>query len=335
MSNNIFKFYHTGNGNEEDVMYGKVCNSHCGDKWFFILPYREAAGFMKKPCLVDDNRSAIGYAIQDYISSKTIAGWIANDYMTRNILQEIVRNAEECKDGKILLEDMKPGKLYKFSDGGGYCDLIVACILAKKIYFMWLNGENEDFTLTGDPSNIAECWPLEYLQEKVINADGDDNVYLQDARTLFGMYDFAGSQIHNLAEGLVDFDKREELPFAEVINRFSFDVEAMKMIVEYESAKDRLDIELYKLCCADDNKYKTCIVNEFGWVNDKDFYVWVSYLYLGEFTAILKSLFGNILFDNGCFNANIQPQGVCIDLSEMLGDCLDLETIFPKDKYQH
>lgn len=93
-------------------------------------------------------------------------------------------------------------------------------------------------------------------------------------------------------------------------------------------------LELYKLCCTKDNEYSDCFVDELGWISDTEFCVWVSYLYLKEFMEQLTKIFGNGIFDDGGFDANMQEDGVCIDLC-VLCDCTYIETIFPKEKYQH
>lgn len=94
-------------------------------------------------------------------------------------------------------------------------------------------------------------------------------------------------------------------------------------------------LELYKLCCTDDNEYSDCFVDELGWISDTQFCVWVSYLYLKEFMEQLTKIFGNGIFDDGGFDANMQEGCVCIDLCEAIGCYIDVETVFPKDKYQH
>lgn len=95
------------------------------------------------------------------------------------------------------------------------------------------------------------------------------------------------------------------------------------------------ELELYKLCYTDDNEYGICIVDELGWISDNEFCVWVSYLYLKEFMNKLKELFGYGIFDDGGFDANIQTDCVCIDLCEAIGNFIDIEEVFPKDKYEH
>lgn len=95
------------------------------------------------------------------------------------------------------------------------------------------------------------------------------------------------------------------------------------------------ELELYKLCCTDDNECGSTIVDELGWINENQFCVWVPYLYLKEFTERLKKIFGNGIFDDGGFDANMQENGACIDLCEAVGYSIDIETVFSKEKYQH
>lgn len=94
-------------------------------------------------------------------------------------------------------------------------------------------------------------------------------------------------------------------------------------------------LELYKLCCTNDNEYDTNMVDELGWISDDEFCVWIPYLFLKEFIEKLTDIFGNTIFDDGGFDANMQASGVCIDLNAAIGYIIDLETIFPKEKYTH
>lgn len=96
------------------------------------------------------------------------------------------------------------------------------------------------------------------------------------------------------------------------------------------------ELELYKLIITpDETDIEVSYVQEFGWINEEEFIVWVSYLWLEEFIDRLKEIFGNGLFDEGGFNANMQEDCVCIDLCEALGYSVDIEEVFPKEKYQH
>ncbi len=94
-------------------------------------------------------------------------------------------------------------------------------------------------------------------------------------------------------------------------------------------------LELYKLCCTKDNDYEMDLVDELGWINDKEFCVWVPYYNINEFMDGLKKIFGYGIFDDGRFYANMQSDCVCIDLCDALGGYIDIETVFPKDKYKH
>lgn len=94
-------------------------------------------------------------------------------------------------------------------------------------------------------------------------------------------------------------------------------------------------LDLYKLCCTNDNDYESDMVDELGWINDKEFCVWVPYLYLEEFMDALTKIFGYRIFDDGGFDANMQADGVCIDLCKALDAYIDLEAVFPRDRYTH
>ena len=77
-------------------------------------------------------------------------------------------------------------------------------------------------------------------------------------------------------------------------------------------------------------------VSEFGWVNEEEFFVWVPHLYLANFVEELSKMFGLGIFDDGSFMGNIQYDCVCIDLCDALKGCdIDLEEIFPKEKFTH
>lgn len=96
------------------------------------------------------------------------------------------------------------------------------------------------------------------------------------------------------------------------------------------------ELELYRVLTTKDNKYKTVLADELGWVSDNEFIVWISYIWVKEFIDSLKGIFGVSLFDDGGFNGNFQSDGVCFDLQEILeGYNVDLKKIFPIDEYKH
>lgn len=91
------------------------------------------------------------------------------------------------------------------------------------------------------------------------------------------------------------------------------------------------ELGLYKILMIPDIPH----VSEFGWVKDKEFFVWVDFSDFEEFIKELTGIFGRSVFDEGRFNANIQPDSVCIDLCSVLGGYVDIEKVFPKDKFRH
>lgn len=96
------------------------------------------------------------------------------------------------------------------------------------------------------------------------------------------------------------------------------------------------ELELYKLIIRPDEiDPDICYAQELGWINDNEFCVWIDYLVLDEFICSLKNIFGYEIFDDGGFNGNMQSDCICIDLCEAIGECVDIEAVFPKDKYKH
>lgn len=96
------------------------------------------------------------------------------------------------------------------------------------------------------------------------------------------------------------------------------------------------ELALYKLIVTpDETDTDISYVSEFGWVNDTEFLVWVSYLWLKEFIDRLREIFGHGLFDEGGFDAKMQDDGICFDLCEAVGYSVDVEEVFPKGKYMH
>ena len=91
--------------------------------------------------------------------------------------------------------------------------------------------------------------------------------------------------------------------------------------------------ELYNLLATEDNEYGTALASEIRWQSDDSLLVWISYLWIEEFMDELVKLFGTEIFDYGGFDGNFQNEYVCIDLKKVIGFAVDLEEIFPKDKY--
>lgn len=95
------------------------------------------------------------------------------------------------------------------------------------------------------------------------------------------------------------------------------------------------ELELYKLCLTKINVYDDCVCDELGWINEEQFCVWVHYAYLQYFVDKLKDIFGDSIFDDGGFDANMQENYACIDLCKAIGHCIDIESMFPKDEFKH
>lgn len=97
------------------------------------------------------------------------------------------------------------------------------------------------------------------------------------------------------------------------------------------------ELELYKLIITPDEEYSdVSYVDEFGWVSDTEFFVWINLIWFKEFVKRLNDIFGYSLFDEGGIEARIGSNYVCINLEDFVnGYGINLETVFPKDKYKH
>lgn len=93
--------------------------------------------------------------------------------------------------------------------------------------------------------------------------------------------------------------------------------------------------KLYKLLATEDNEYKRALADEIRWVSDDELLVWIPYLYIKEFIDELVEMFGIGMFDDGAFDGNFQHCCICIDLEKAIGGDIDLENVFPKDKYKN
>ena len=98
----------------------------------------------------------------------------------------------------------------------------------------------------------------------------------------------------------------------------------------YEKRQKELEKNLYNLITKSDG------IEEFGWINEEEFCVWVYYEYLKEFMENIANMFGFGIFDDGGFQANMQSTGVCINLEDITGmDDIDLKELFPIEKFRH
>ena len=97
------------------------------------------------------------------------------------------------------------------------------------------------------------------------------------------------------------------------------------------------ELELYKLIIIPDEEDRDILyVNEFGWINNNEFCIWVNISIIDDFIEKLKDIFGYSFFDDGGIEASIGCDDICINLTEACGIYdVNLEQIFPKDKYTH
>ena len=97
------------------------------------------------------------------------------------------------------------------------------------------------------------------------------------------------------------------------------------------------ELELYKLIInPDEEDSDISYVDEFGWVSDTEFFVWITNLWFNEFINRLNDIFGYYLFDEGGIEARIGSDYVCIDLTEVTsGYGVELEEVFSKSRYRH
>ena len=97
------------------------------------------------------------------------------------------------------------------------------------------------------------------------------------------------------------------------------------------------ELELYKLIMQpDEDDPDISCVDEFGWICGEEFCVWVNLLFFKDFMERFKEIFGSEVFDEGGIHAKIQEDCVCFaleDIMEWYG--VELENVFPKDKYKH
>lgn len=95
-------------------------------------------------------------------------------------------------------------------------------------------------------------------------------------------------------------------------------------------------LELYKLITNPDGEDSDIhYVSEFGWINDNEFIVWIENIWFKDFMDELEQIFGYDIYDDGGIDATIMYNAACIDLCEVLSDYLNIEEVFPKDKYRH
>lgn len=95
------------------------------------------------------------------------------------------------------------------------------------------------------------------------------------------------------------------------------------------------EVALYKmLMLPNEHDYEDILVEEFGWVND-EFCVWIRHFMLDEFVQYFIHEFGYCGLDTGGIDVKLQDTYIVINLCELFGDTVNIESAFPKDKYAH
>ena len=66
------------------------------------------------------------------------------------------------------------------------------------------------------------------------------------------------------------------------------------------------ELELYKLLInPEEDDIDISYVDEFGWVSNTEFYIWINLNWFNEFVKRLSDIFGYSLFDEGGIEARI------------------------------
>lgn len=90
------------------------------------------------------------------------------------------------------------------------------------------------------------------------------------------------------------------------------------------------EVALYKtLMLPNENDLEYTLVEEFGWVKD-EFCVWIRHSALDEFIKYFIREFGYCGLDDGGVDVRLQDEYIVINLCELLGDDVDIESVFPK-----
>ena len=97
------------------------------------------------------------------------------------------------------------------------------------------------------------------------------------------------------------------------------------------------ELALYKLIMnPEEDGRDISYVDEFGWISNTEFCVWISLFWFKEFVDGLNQIFGYGLFDDGGIEATIGSNYVVIDLAAYVeGYGVEIENMFPKEKYRH
>ncbi len=97
------------------------------------------------------------------------------------------------------------------------------------------------------------------------------------------------------------------------------------------------ELEIYKLIMIpDEDDPDISYVDEFGWISNTEFCVWINITGLANFMERIREIFGTDVFDEGGIDAKVECDYVFFnleDITSMYG--VNLEEVFPKSKYRH
>lgn len=97
------------------------------------------------------------------------------------------------------------------------------------------------------------------------------------------------------------------------------------------------ELEIYKLIMIpDEDDPDISYVDEFGWISNTEFCVWINITWLKDFVERIREIFGTDVFDEGGIDAKVGFDYVFFNLEDITSMYdVNLEEVFPKSKYKH
>lgn len=97
------------------------------------------------------------------------------------------------------------------------------------------------------------------------------------------------------------------------------------------------ELEIYKLITIpDEDDPDISYVDEFGWISNIEFCVWINITWLANFMERIQEIFGTDVFDEGGIDAKVGCDYVFFNLEDITSMYdVNLEEVFPKSKYKH
>lgn len=97
------------------------------------------------------------------------------------------------------------------------------------------------------------------------------------------------------------------------------------------------ELEIYKLIMIpDEDDPDISYVDEFGWISNTEFCVWINITWLANFMERIREIFGTDVFDEDGIDAKVGCDYVLFNLEDITSMYdVNLEEVFPKSKYKH